>query len=285
MSPRARITTLNLDSQSIELAEFRVQPQGGYNRHMSADTIGIILSVLFGIASIYFYLRSRRVKRLACLVGTITVQKRSHPEIEISFRGTQIANLSRMLVFLWNRGTMEIRSSDIPPGHQPLLSLHKEARILSVALIESSGPHNQVRCDATTAHEVQFTFDYLNPSDGCVVEVLFDGGDRNVAAASFTAPIVGGRPPIFSTFEPSISSDSGGCVLGAAVYVIMGFWLWMWPLPVERGMDLLLNLMAPWMFLLGVIFLLATWWLEVRRRDRYSPRFAKLYFNRLISGS
>jgi type IV pilus assembly protein PilM len=29
MSPRARITTLNLGSQSIELAEFRVQPQGG----------------------------------------------------------------------------------------------------------------------------------------------------------------------------------------------------------------------------------------------------------------
>lgn len=29
MSPRTRITTLNLGSQSIELAEFRVQPQGG----------------------------------------------------------------------------------------------------------------------------------------------------------------------------------------------------------------------------------------------------------------
>lgn len=29
MSPRARITTLNLGSQSIELAEFRAQPQGG----------------------------------------------------------------------------------------------------------------------------------------------------------------------------------------------------------------------------------------------------------------
>jgi type IV pilus assembly protein PilM len=29
MSPRARITTLNLGSQSIELAEFRTQPQGG----------------------------------------------------------------------------------------------------------------------------------------------------------------------------------------------------------------------------------------------------------------
>ena len=29
MSPRTRITTLNLGSQSIELAEFRIQPQGG----------------------------------------------------------------------------------------------------------------------------------------------------------------------------------------------------------------------------------------------------------------
>jgi len=29
MSPRTRITTLNLGSQSIELAEFRAQPQGG----------------------------------------------------------------------------------------------------------------------------------------------------------------------------------------------------------------------------------------------------------------
>src|SRR3977135_2285196 len=29
MSPRTRITTLNLGSQSIELAEFRTQPQGG----------------------------------------------------------------------------------------------------------------------------------------------------------------------------------------------------------------------------------------------------------------
>ena len=29
MSPRTRIITLNLGSQSIELAEFRAQPQGG----------------------------------------------------------------------------------------------------------------------------------------------------------------------------------------------------------------------------------------------------------------
>jgi hypothetical protein len=29
MSPRTRITTLNLGSQSIEVAEFRTQPQGG----------------------------------------------------------------------------------------------------------------------------------------------------------------------------------------------------------------------------------------------------------------
>ncbi|MFZ1220787.1 MAG: hypothetical protein WAO00_15950 [Chthoniobacterales bacterium] len=29
MSPRTRIITLNLGSQSIELAEFRVQPPGG----------------------------------------------------------------------------------------------------------------------------------------------------------------------------------------------------------------------------------------------------------------
>jgi len=29
MSPRTRITTLNLGSQTIELAEFRTQPEGG----------------------------------------------------------------------------------------------------------------------------------------------------------------------------------------------------------------------------------------------------------------
>jgi type IV pilus assembly protein PilM len=46
MSPRARITTLNLGSQSIELAEFRAQPQGGLilcgyrSREILADPAG-----------------------------------------------------------------------------------------------------------------------------------------------------------------------------------------------------------------------------------------------------
>src|ERR1017187_3960584 len=91
----------------------------------------VVATVLFGALSIYFYLRSRRVRRLAIAAGTATLQQRGYPDVRITYRDQEVDTLTRVFGFLWNSGTLEIRSSDVPQEQWPSIRVLESTRILS----------------------------------------------------------------------------------------------------------------------------------------------------------
>lgn len=185
---------------------------------------GSIATIIFGVLSVYFYLRTRTVKKLACVVGYATLQRRLHPDVRISFRGIEVESLSRVLAFVWNGGTSEIRKADVPNERWPTIIVPAGSTILSLAVLKTSSDHISLSAHLTGDSSLSISFSYLNPGDGAVLELLVAGllGSGDV---EFVAPLIGGSEPAVDELKssawteiwlPVIIEATTGVTMGAA---------------------------------------------------------------------
>jgi hypothetical protein len=158
--------------------------------------IGTILTALFGIASVYFYLKTRRVKLPTFIVSRDVLQAKTHPNVSISFGGQQIESLMRYRIIFYNGGQEEIRSADIPPKHPPSISFDQTIRLFSWQIIGVSRPEIDFHLSSDTNNQITLQFSFLNPGDGAVIEVLcdFPGGWWEAPPPTLQASIIGARP-------------------------------------------------------------------------------------------
>src|SRR5947209_19974939 len=101
-------------------------------------SVSFAATVLFGILSVFFFVRSRRNKRLRARWSAVELQTRRHPDIDISFRGKPVQNLSRVRFALWNAGSEAIRDTDLPDGTVPRIIFDGDTTVLSVDVRSSS---------------------------------------------------------------------------------------------------------------------------------------------------
>lgn len=243
--------------------------------------IAFATTVVFGVLSIYFYIRSKRVKRLACLVGVVTLQKRSHPEVSISFRNEEIDNLSRMVICIWNTGTAAIQSSDIPTEIWPTLTFSEGTRLLSVAVLFMSSDHIGFQAKKTDERIIQFSFTYLNPTDGGIVEVLFEDKAK-IRSPEFAAPIIDGSPPEFGEFPTRFRKEVWLSLLETVGGVVFGIGISFWLEYRSQG-RLILFLLAFALFIVGIAMIIVADYLDLRRLHRRLPPFVKSYLKRIAT--
>jgi hypothetical protein len=197
---------------------------------MSLDAVNfasVVATLIFGLASVYFYIRSRRVTRLAFTYVDTVLQTKDHPEVIITFRDELIANLSRLRVIVSNNGTEAIRASDVPASAPPTIRFMPSARILSIA---ASCPGDALEFTARqdSAQTVTIGFKYLNPRDVGAVEVLYDAGNANQSDNQFTfeASIIGGeslRVERYARPTTPWSAAVGGLLLSIIGAVLLVF--------------------------------------------------------------
>src|SRR4051794_5250622 len=92
-----------------------------YYNH-GVDLINILAAGVTFISAclgVFFYLRSRRVKQLVFAYATTAIQTKTHPEVSIKFRESEITNLCRIRAVCWNAGRAAIRREDIPDSGWP----------------------------------------------------------------------------------------------------------------------------------------------------------------------
>lgn len=165
---------------------------------MSIDTwigvVGVILSVLFGALSFFFYLRSKSVRAPVFVYDNVAIQTKAHPEVSISFRGTRIDSLSRLRVVFTNKGKKEIRAQDNPPTGFPKIVFPAGARILSINVLAASSPDILFRAIDVSDNTLEIGYSYLNRDDGGVVEVLYDGEVTSEKPIEYKATLIGAEP-------------------------------------------------------------------------------------------
>lgn len=141
--------------------------------------LGTIGTAVFGLLSVWFYRRSRQVKRLSAFWTGTTLQSRRHSDVRILFREQEIDDLSRLRVLLVNSGTLAIRpNQDFPSSHQGAVVITKTnhaTQFLSAAVlagdVSTSGASAAVGDDGAA----KVRFEYLNPGQRLGIEVLYAG--------------------------------------------------------------------------------------------------------------
>jgi hypothetical protein len=113
----------------------------------------------------YYFLRARR------LIG-----KRGQElpeEVEITFDGHPVPQLTVSQCFLWNAGNASISGSDIVPSDPLRVEFEETDEILKARLVRGTREVNNVEIDSPPkAHRAFLRFDFLDPGDGAVIELV-----------------------------------------------------------------------------------------------------------------
>lgn len=146
---------------------------------LSAPWVGTILGAISLVAAIYFYLRSKRVSRLAYQIDELSIvgsaQAAFPNELEIRYAGTLVPRVTATRLVLWNAGNVTLRGDQVVASDPLRLELPESSMILSAAIVRSTREANAAHL-VWDERSVTVTFDYFDPNDGVTIEVYHSGG-------------------------------------------------------------------------------------------------------------
>lgn len=154
----------------------------------TVDWTGLGGPVIGGVGillSIYFYLKTRRVKRLSYMVKSFTLIAQNVAcisEFEALYKGQPLVSLTASKVVLWNHGNEIINYTDLSSVDRLRIEMPTDQQILDIRIAEQSDATNLFKItDESQEPEgsVKFIeFDYIAARQGCVLFVLHTGSNK-----------------------------------------------------------------------------------------------------------
>ncbi len=94
-------------------------------------------------------------------------------EVEITFNGHAVPRLTSTQCFFWNAGKSSISGGDIVPGDPLRLEFDEGNEIVKARIVRTTRSVNNIQVDSPPkAHRALITFDFLDPGDGALLELL-----------------------------------------------------------------------------------------------------------------
>lgn len=184
-----------------------------------------IIGIAVGIVGLILYRASRIGSRLVYQLRVIRLLGTEEQElphfIQVMYHGFNIQRLTKVYVILWNAGNATLDSDKIVPN-DPLRLQINNGEAISVSISKTTREANNFRVDAHpgSSTEKVIRFDYLDPGDGAVIELLHTGRARypkirGTIRGSPRGPLNWGTTPSRYT-EPGLMF----CALGAVMFLI-----------------------------------------------------------------
>lgn len=150
---------------------------------------GIVIAVL-----LYEIAKPRRL--LAYATRTFRIIPRpvvKLDRLEVSYNGYPVQALSVTRLTVWNAGNEALRRADIPVAHPPVIYVSEGVTLFEADTVEHSSAANNVSLEPVHEPIVGYAlrFDYLDPGDGVVFNIVHDG--TTVTDARLTGNIIGAR--------------------------------------------------------------------------------------------
>jgi len=100
--------------------------------------------------------------------------------VEIRFKGQPVERLTKTHMVFWNAGRVLLRGSDVVDTDPICCDFSDNSRILEVRVVKRTRTTNkfEVHIDPDRQCRAILTFDYLDPGDGVVVEMLHTDSKR-----------------------------------------------------------------------------------------------------------
>jgi hypothetical protein len=146
----------------------------------AAQWLGTIIGLIGLVAATVFYIRSRRTHRLSYQRRDITLlgsEDSVFPdEVDIHFDGKSVPQVTSSMFVLWNRGNTTFRGTDIVERDPLRFRIEGTGSILKVRILRRTRSVNEASINNSAGGgDAGITFDFLDPRDGVLVEVLHSG--------------------------------------------------------------------------------------------------------------
>ena len=159
--------------------------------------MAVVTIISLAIALLSYYMPRKRQKLQFQTVSVQYFEEEDYilpAEVEMSFRGERVTRLAKALLIVWNGGTDVLRGEDIVQQDPLTIKLEGTGKILSHSIVGVTSQGNRVlaimRTDSQS--EILLTYDYLNPGDGAVIQVMHDSKQRDLFLVGASKGLSGG---------------------------------------------------------------------------------------------
>lgn len=188
-------------------------------------TVGVIGVLIGAILAYAFKPRSRLAAQTNTLelVGPNSVLPN---EIEFLFRGDKVSNVTLSRVAIWNTGNTTVRGAQIVESDPLRIAVSNGAHILETTVLRRTREVNDVSCvlRQDTGSAAEFRFDYLDPGDGALVQLIHTG-NAEIRVIGSIRGIRAGVRVLTTTRKPKEQelqqlSPSAGKLLSLSVIIV-----------------------------------------------------------------
>lgn len=142
--------------------------------------LGLLISLTSIFFAWYFYKKSRKVASAAYMKDSYMIigsRVGGLPQnVSVIFNETKVERLTKTTIVFWNDGTDVLHGKDIVDKFPLKVTFNKGEQILDAKIIKCSKDANDFRIsiDLKEPFSARVFFDYLDPNDGVVIELLHD---------------------------------------------------------------------------------------------------------------
>lgn len=160
--------------------------------------IGFLVGLAGLLFSFYIAKRDRRIKELKCgLVSTNIISKSEtlFPKLLIKYDNQELENLTITKISIKNTGTDVLKLDDVAEADPITFSteLAKGVRLLDFGITYVDDELNKFKVERTGENTIRVGFDYIEPKDFVIIQVLHTGKDSN--DIKVTGTVIGAKKP------------------------------------------------------------------------------------------
>ena len=187
--------------------------------------VGTFVGMASLAVALFLYRRSRISGLIALQSRNVSMINGGNPVfpdgVDVRYRGTLVPRLTSSTVWIWNAGKKTVEGSQIV-DHDPL-GLRFGGEVLNVRIKKVT--REVLRIKANTLQEgkttVRYDFDFLDPGDGGVIEVLHTGSAKAPECmGTIKGPSKG--PQHFASFRPKNKYEKRILLLSSIMLIIVG---------------------------------------------------------------
>jgi len=140
------------------------------------STISILITIAALILSVYFYIKSRKIKRISFSFSNnviIDAEKIKFEKLKINYENNVLKSFNTTIFTIENDGNQVIDFNDIDENDKLRISLLNNHKIFDYSIIERS--NKSIDIDKLNSDTLFLYFKFLNPGDFIKIQILHNG--------------------------------------------------------------------------------------------------------------
>lgn len=154
-----------------------------FNQGWVGSLIGV-LGIILGIVGIFSYRISKSIAKPSYQKSSLRLiggnEDNLPKAVKVTYKGNEVDRLTKTTLTIWNNGTEILDGNDVVKSDPLFISFNANDKILSHKILKKTKDANAFVLEAfeNATNKLYFKFEYLDPNDGVVIELLHDSEER-----------------------------------------------------------------------------------------------------------